>query len=113
MQDRSAFVPKVRVALGLALFPLLFFLYFRAFKGHVIGSWETLDDWKVPAAMATFVSLFTSFAVLAAIAVFEGLRDRRRLAPGGAAFVDGQFAAAEGEVRAQGKLLKAPFTGRP
>jgi hypothetical protein len=114
MEERRWFIPRGRVALGGIVLVLLFTAYFRAFRGHVIGSWSAIDDWRVPAAMAAVVTVFSFFTLLAFAAVLQARSERARTAAfaRGASYRDGAFAAVEGRVRALGDTLAAPFSGR-
>jgi hypothetical protein len=108
-------MPRERLILGAVVFVLIDVAYFRAFRGHVIGSLQDPDDWRIPALMAAFVGTFTYLALLAIASALQGAADRRRIGAfqDGASYRDGAFAAAEGTARAaDGKLLTAPFSGR-
>ena len=115
MTDRKGFIPKERVALGAVILVLMYAAYFRAFRGHVIGTLNDPDDWRIPAAMAAVVTLFTYMTLLALGGALQAIAERRRVSAflDGAPYRDGEFAAVEGEARAVGTPLTAPFSGRP
>jgi hypothetical protein len=114
MQQRRWFIPRGRLAVGVLLLPLLFAAYLHAFRGHVIGSLRDLDDWRVPAAMAAVVGVFSYLTLLAAAAVLQARGERARTAAfaRGAPYRGGEFAAVAGTARAMGETLTAPFSGR-
>jgi ankyrin repeat protein len=114
MEKRRWSIPMGRVALGAVVLALMFAAIFRAFRGHVFGSWSDPDDWRIPAAMAAFATVFAYLTLLALAAVLQGLGERKRTeaSAGGAAFRDGEFAAVDGKVRALGEALVAPFSGK-
>jgi hypothetical protein len=108
-------IPRDRFVLGAVVLLLTYAAYFRAFRGHVVGSWSDPDDWRVPAAMAAVVTVFSYLTLLAVAMVLQSMKERRRIGGflEGARYSDGEFAAVGGEARAVGKLLTAPFSGRP
>ena len=114
MPEPRWFIPRGRVALGGFVLVLVFVSYFRAFRGHVIGSWSDIDDWKVPALMAAVVTAFSYATLLAIGIVLQARRERARTAAfaRGERYRDGEFAAVEGKVRAASEILTAPFSGR-
>lgn len=114
MQERRWFIPRGRVVLGAVVLVLVYVAYFRSFRGHVVASWEDVDDWRLPAAMAAVTTLFTYLTLLAIGVALQAVGERRRTGAfrRGAPYRDAEFAAVEGEVRAVGKTLVAPFSGR-
>jgi hypothetical protein len=114
MEGRRWFIPRERVVLGAVVLLLTFGLFFRSFRGRVIASWDDVDDWKLPAAVAAAATVFAYSTLVAAAAVLQALAERSRTLAfsSGAPFRDGEFAAADGKVRALGKTLEAPFSGR-
>ena len=108
-------IPRERVALGAVVLVLTFVTLFRAFRGHVIGSWSDIDDWRVPGAMAAVATAFAYTTLLALAGVLQAWRERARTAAfsAGAPCRDGEFVAVEGKVRALGETLVAPFSDRP
>lgn len=114
MQERRWFIPRGRVVLGAVVLVLVYIAYFRSFRGHVVASWEDVDDWRLPAAMAAVTTLFTYLTLLAIGVALQAVGERRRTGAfrRGAPYRDAEFAAVEGEVRAVGKTLVAPFSGR-
>jgi hypothetical protein len=114
MKERRWFVRRGRVALAGVVLVLLFTAYVRAFRGHVIGSWRDIDDWRVPVAMAAVVTVFSFITLLALAAVLQARRERAQTAAfaRGAPYRDHEFAAVAGTVRALDGTLTAPFSGR-
>ena len=76
MEGRRWTIPPGRIALGAVVLILTFVILFRAFRGHVVGSWSDPDDWRVPAAMAAVATVFAYTTLLALAAVLQALGER-------------------------------------
>lgn len=110
-----ASLPRGRLVAGGLAFLLLYVTYFLAFRGHVIASVRNPDDPRPALLFALAVTVFAFFTLLAAVRVGQSFLERRRLGAmaGGAPLRDDDFAAVDGIARSEGKLLTAPFSGRP
>lgn len=108
-------IPPTRFLLGAFVLVLLFVAYARAFRGHVIASRNDPDDPKAALLLAAAVTVFVFFTLLGLARLVQALGERRRLGAfaAGRAFRDGEFAAVEGSARAEGDVLRAPFSDRP
>ena len=97
---------------GIGLMGIAWLLFVGAYA-YVLR--QRIDDNWLVLVLALIGGTFCYAFVLQLAGIYTYARDRRaiRRAMEGLPPIDGKLAAAYGPIRARGKLLKAPFTGRP